>query len=535
MQEFDHIVVGGGSAGCVLAARLSENPDNKVLLVESGHMDKAAFIHIPATFFKVIGKGRDVHFYTSEPEPGLNGQPNVVPQGKVIGGGSSINAMIYIRGHRNDYDGWAQMGLPNWSYDKVLPVYRALENNQRLSNEFHGTQGELRVSDRRYGHPLSWAFIRAAQEAGLPYNEDFNGAAQEGVGFYQVTTFNGRRFSSAQAFLRAAQKRPNLTILTQTPVARVLFEGTPDNKRAVGIQTTGGVSYRARREVVLSAGAIATPKLLQLSGIGNAAHLQSHGIDVVADLPGVGENYQDHLEAAVQAEVKHPIALFNQDKGLKAVGNMLQYLCFKTGLLTSNVVESGGFVDTTGAGGQPDVQFHVIPSFMGFGERLATPGHGISISPCFLRPKSRGTVKLRSANPQDRALFHANALSHPDDLETLVRALELSIRITQMPALAGLIKRQVLPAPDVEKDPAALRDYLRGISKTVFHPAGTAKMGVADDRMAVVGEDLKVHGVQGLRVADASIMPTLVSGNTNAPCIMIGERASRFMLGQDTL
>jgi len=534
VQAFDYIVVGGGSAGCVLAARLSEDANNKVLLVESGHMDKAAFIHIPATFFKVIGKGRDVHFYTSEPEPGLNGAPNVVPQGNVMGGGSSINAMIYIRGHRNDYDGWAQMGLPNWSYDKVLPVFRALENNQRLSDEFHGAQGELSVSDRSYGHPLSWAFIRAAQEAGLTPNADFNGAVQDGVGFYQVTTRNGRRWSAAQAFLRAAQKRPNLTILTQTRVSKVLFEGGDSHPRAVGVQLESGTVHRASREIVLGSGAIATPKLLQLSGIGDAAHLQSHGIDVVADLPGVGENYQDHLEACVQAEV-NIASLFNQDKGFKAVGNMLQYLCFKTGLLTSNVVESGGFVDTTGAGGQPDVQFHVIPSFMGFGERLATPGHGISISPCFLRPKSRGTVKLRSANPKDAALFHANALAHPDDLETLVRAVELSIRITEMPSLAKLITRRVLPALGVEKDPAALRDYLRGISKTVFHPSGTAKMGTASDRMAVVGEDLKVHGVAGLRVADASIMPTLVSGNTNAPCIMIGERASRFMLGQDRI
>jgi len=530
VQEFDYIIVGGGSAGCVLAARLSENAVQKVLLVESGHMDNDSFIHIPAAFFKVIDKGRDVHFYSSEPEPGLNGQPNIVPQGNVIGGGSSINAMIYIRGHRNDYDGWAANGLPNWSWDKVFPVYKALENNQRLSNEFHGVNGALHVSDRRYGHPLSWAFVRAAQEAGLPYNDDFNGAQQTGVGFYQVTTHEGRRWSSAQAFLRAAQNRPNLTILTQTRVAKVLLEGTANHKKAVGIQLENGTKYHASREVILCAGGIATPKLLQLSGIGEAAHLRSHGIEVMADLPGVGENYQDHLEATVQAEVNIP-SLYKQDKGVQAANHMLQYQTGKTGLLTSNVVECGGFVDTTGADGQPDVQFHVIASFMGFGKRQPTPGHGISISPCFLRPKSRGNIKLRSANPQDPALLHANALAHDDDVETLVRAIELSIKITEMPSLAKLVVRRVLPAPGIEKDPKALRNYVRDISKTVFHPSGTAKMGRADDRMAVVGEDLKVHGVQGLRVADASIMPTLVSGNTNAPCIMIGERASRFILG----
>jgi len=534
LQEFDYIIVGGGSAGCVLAARLSQDNGNKVLLLESGHMDNDQFIHIPAAFFKVIDKGRDVHFYTSEAEPGLNGQPNIVPQGNVIGGGSSINAMIYIRGHRNDYNGWAEMGLYHWSWDKVFPVFKSLENNQRLSNEYHGVDGELSVSDRRYGHPLSWAFIRAAQEAGLPYNEDFNGAQQTGVGFYQVTTRDGRRWSAAQAFLRAAQERKNLTIITQTRVTKVLLEGGADSKRAVGVQLENGTKYRANREVILSAGGIATPKLLQLSGIGDAAHLHSHGIEVMADLPGVGENYQDHLEATVQVEVNIP-SLFKQDKGVQAANHMLQYQTGKTGLLTSNVVECGGFVDSTGNNGQPDVQFHVIASFMGFGKRQATVGHGLSISPCFLRPKSRGTIKLRSANPKEPALFHANALSHEEDIETLVRATELSIKITEMPSLAKLVVRRVLPAPGVEKDQAALHSYLRDISKTVFHPSGTAKMGLANDRMAVVGEDLKVHGVDGLRVADASIMPNLVSGNTNAPCIMIGERASRFILGQDKI
>ncbi len=528
MIEFDYIIVGGGSSGCVVAARLSENPQNKVLLIESGARDSDKFIHIPATFFKVIEKGKDVHFYVSEPDKGLNGKPNVVPQGNVIGGGSSLNAMIYIRGQHQDYDTWAQMGCRNWSYDKVLPVFRDVEGNQRLSGEFHGATGELKVSDRRFGHPLSWAFIRASQEAGLPYNEDFNGQVQEGVGFYQTTTHNGRRWSAAQAFLRDAEKRENLTILTSTRVHKILFDG----RKAVGVLAENGVVHKVRHEIVLTAGAIATPKILQLSGIGEAEHLKSHGIEVVSNLPGVGENYQDHLEATVQAEVKDPISLFTQDKGLKAAGHMLQYMLTKTGLLTSNVVESGGFVDTAGTG-QPDIQFHVLPSFVGFGERTAEPGHGISIGPCFLRPQSRGTVKLRSANPKDTALFNANSFSNPADLDTLVRGVEWAIRITEAPSLARIVKRRVLPKPGVEKDPEALRDYIRSISKTVFHPAGTCKMGTPDDRMAVVGEDLKVRGVEGLRVADASIMPTLVSGNTNAPCIMIGERASRFILGKD--
>jgi choline dehydrogenase len=528
MSNYDYIVVGGGSSGCVLAARLSEVASNRVLLIESGARDTNKFIHIPATFFKVLEKGRDAIVYASEPEKGLNGRPNMVPQGHVIGGGSSVNAMVYIRGNRSDYDTWAQMGCRNWSYDRVLPVFRALEGNQRLSGEFHGTEGELAVSDRRFGHPLSWAFIRAAQEAGLPYSDDFNGASQEGVGFYQTTTNGGRRWSAAVAFLRKAEGRSNLTIVTEARVHKVLFDG----RRAIGVQLENGARYRAEAEVILTAGAIATPKILQLSGIGPADHLRQHDIAVVADLAGVGENYQDHMEATVQAEVKDPISMFGEDKGIRAAGHMLQYMLTKTGLLTSTVVESGGFADTAGTG-QPDVQFHVLPAFNGFGERAAAPGHGISIGPCVLRPQSRGTVRLRSADPRQPALFTSNALAAEADVDTLVRGVELSIRITEAPSLARLIKQRLLPKPGVDKDPSALRNYVRDVSKTVFHPSGTCRMGRPDDQGAVVGEDLTIRGIDGLRVADASIMPTLVSGNTNAPCMMIGERASRFILGRD--
>ena len=527
MNSYDYIIVGGGSAGCVLAARLSEVPSNHVLLIESGQKDADKYIHIPATFFKVLEKGRDATVYVGEPEKGLNGRLTLVPQGHVIGGGSSVNAMIYIRGQRQDYDAWAQMGCRNWSYDKVLPAFMAIEGNQRLSGEFHGGQGALKVSDRAYGHPLSWAFVRAAQEAGLPYNEDFNGKVQEGVGFYQTTTFNGRRWSSAQAFLGDAQGRPNLTIRTATRVHKVLFDGSKAN----GVLLENGETICVAREVILTAGALATPKILQLSGIGCAEDLRRLGIEVVADLPGVGENYQDHLEATVQAEVTLA-SMFGQDKGVKAAAHMLQYLLTKSGLLTSNVVESGGFADSTGSGA-PDIQFHVLPGFNGFADRAPEPGHGISIGPCFLRPQSRGTVKLRSADPKDAALFNANSLSVPADLETLVRGVELAIKITEQPSLAKIIKRRVLPRPGVEKDPEALRDYVRSVAKTVFHPSGTARMGSAEDRMAVVGEDLRVHGLQGLRVADASIMPTLISGNTNAPTIMIGERCARFVIGKE--
>lgn len=526
---FDYIVVGGGSAGSLLAARLSNTPAHQVLLIESGRTDSNPFIGIPGGVFKVLEGGRDVCVYASEPESSLNGRPNFVPQGHVIGGGSSVNGMIYVRGQAQDYDTWAQMGCRNWAYQDVLPVFRDLESNERLASEFHGGEGELAVSDRQYGHPLSWAFVRAAQEAGLPYNEDFNGGRQEGVGFYQVTARQGRRWSSARAFLHAALERPNLKVMTETRVARVLIR----DRRALGVELEDGRKISCTKEIALTAGALASPKILQLSGVGEAAHLVSHGIEVVADLPGVGENYHDHYEATVQGELKDPISLIGQDKGLKGLRHALQYALTRTGLMTTTIVEAGGFVDTVGAG-LPDVQFHVLPTFVGFAERPAHPGHGISIGPCVLRPHSRGSVKLRSANPKDPALFTANALSDPADLDTLVRGVELSIRILEAPSLARLVQRRVMPEPGVERDPSAIRDYVRGVTKTVFHPAGTCKMGPSSDPRAVVDDQLRVHGIEGLRVCDASIMPVLISGNTNAPVMMIAERAARFMQSSAT-
>jgi choline dehydrogenase len=527
MDRYDYIIIGGGSAGCLLANRLSENPQHRVLLIESGKNDTDPWIHIPATFFKVLEKGEAVHPYMSAPEKGLNGRPSIVPQGNVIGGGSSLNAMIYIRGHANDYDTWAQMGCRGWSYQDVLPVFKSLENNEVLDDAYHGRKGTLHVSRTRYRHPLSQAFVEAAVQAGLKANPDFNGAEQEGAGFYQTTTHRGRRWSSAQAFLREAERRPNLRVITEARVARILFE----RKRATGVELIDGRRFAAVREIALTAGAIATPKILQLSGIGSAGLLSANGIGVVHDLPGVGENYQDHLEVPVQGETRDPISILGQDKGLSAAGHMLQYLLARQGLLTSNVVECGGFADTAGTG-QPDVQFHVLPTLIGFADRAPEPGHGLSIGPCFLRPQSRGHVRIKSPDPTAGADFVANSLADPADLETLVRGVKLAIRILEAPALARLVKRRVLPRPGVESDPDALRDYIRQTAKTVFHPAGTAKMGPATDVNAVVGPDLKVHGVDGLRVCDASVMPTLVSGNTNAPVMMIAAKAAAMMTGK---
>jgi choline dehydrogenase-like flavoprotein len=530
MEQFDYIVVGGGSSGCVMASRLSDDPGARVLLIESGRRDDAQFIKIPATFFKVIEKGRDIVAYVGEPSEEVNGRPSIVIQGHVIGGGSSVNAMLYVRGQAEDYDGWAQDGNRGWSYRDVLPVFRDMENNMEHAGEFHGTEGELHVSETGFHHPLSRAFIRAAQETGIPYNSDFNGAQQEGVGFYQTTTHDGRRWSAADAFLRRAENRKNLTILTETRVARVLFEGT----RAVGIALENGTRYGAAGEVVLCAGAIETPRLLQLSGIGDGAHLSGHGIDVVADLPGVGENFQDHLETTVQGVTHDPISFYRHDKGIRGALHMAQYLATRTGLLASNIVECGGFIDVSDAG-LPDLQFHVLPFMVGWADRAPIEEHGIAIGPCFLRPKSRGSVKLRSANAKDPALFDAGSFSDPDDMEVLVRGVKKAIEILEAPSLARLIKRRALPEPGIEQSDEALKDYIRQTCKTVFHPVGTAKMGSDTDPMAVLDNELRVRGVQRLRVADASAMPRLTSGNTNAPTMMIAERAARFITGKETL
>lgn len=526
MSSFDYIVVGGGSSGCVVASRLSENSSNKVLLIECGRKDTSPWIKIPATFFKVIEKGRDIVAYVGEKSERLNNRESVVLQGNVIGGGSSVNAMIYIRGQAQDYDAWAASGASDWSYKDVLPVFRDLEDNMEVVNEYHGSEGELHVSETGYHHPLSRAFIRAAQQTGIAHNADFNGQHQEGVGFYQSTTHNARRWSAAEAFLRPAEKRANLKVLTNTRVAKILFEGN----KAVGVQLADGSELRAEKEVVLCAGAIETPRLLQLSGVGDGEHLRSHGIEVIADLPGVGENYQDHLEVNIQCTTHKPSSLYQQDKGLISIWHMLQYQLFKTGLLDSNVVESGGFIDVSDAG-IPDLQFHVLPFLPGWVDRAPTAAHGLSVNPCFLRPKSRGSVKLRSSDHRDAALFDAGSLQNDEDLEVLLRGCKKAIEIFRAPALNQLVKDFSLPSTDILDDDDALRDFIRQTAKTVFHPAGTAKMGADDDRMAVVDNRLRVKGVEGLRVADASVMPTLVSGNTNAPTMMIAERASRFIKG----
>jgi len=523
MADYDYIVVGGGSAGCVLASRLSQNDKSTVLLIESGRHDNSPWIHIPATFFRVNRGGRDVVVHSGEPQNELSGRPYMIPQGHVIGGGSSINAMIYIRGQSEDYDNWAQMGCRGWSYSDVLPVYRDLEDNRSFDDTYHGADGELTVSSPSHRHPLCETFLLAAQEAGLSLNPDFNGAYQEGVGFFQTTTRDGRRCSSAKAFLRPALGRKNLTVLTETRVDKVVIQ----DGHARGVVLENGRTISASAEIVLTAGALASPMILMRSGVGPGTHLRDVGVEVTVDLPGVGENFQDHVAVPIEARLKDPVSVYGHDKGLRAALHMCNYLATRRGLLSSNIIECGGFVDTLGAG-RPDIQFHFMPAFSLGSDGTREPGHGLSFSACVLRPQSVGSVRLRSSDPQDPILLESNVLTAHADVLAMIRGLQLGLKILDTQAMRSVIKERLSPALGQESD-AELEKHIAAHAKTVFHPVGTCRMGGVDDKRAVVDPELQVRGVGGLRVADASVMPNIVSGNTNAPTIMIAERAARFI------
>ena len=527
-QDYDYIVVGGGSAGCLLANRLSADPSQRVLLIEAGARDNSIFIRMPAGFSRVFGTHR-MWDYQSEPQAGLGGRTAFVPQGRTLGGSGSMNGMIYIRGDRQDYDDWRDGGCSGWGYEDVLPWFRKSEGNQRLSDAYHGAAGPLKVIDTPYRHALNAAFVRSAQEIGLPFNHDFNGASQLGAGFYQITSFEGERGNTARFFLRPAMGRPNLEVRTDLTAASVQFDGT----RATGIECLeskghhAAVAFRARREVILCAGGLGSAKILLQSGVGPGAQLQAVGVPQVKELAGVGRNYQDHLEVPVYGQTREPISLFGHDRGLSALRHGAQWVLFRSGLMTSNVVESGGFFDTDGDG-RADIQFHVLPVLVGDADRAPPMVHGITLNPCQLAPKSRGELRLRSSDPLDLPWLDAGALADEDDVRVLREGVRLARRILAAPSLAALVSREIEPLPEFAgDDDAAIDARVRHYAKTVYHPGGTCKMGT--DAMAVVDPQLRVHGLQGLRVADVSVMPAIPRGNTNAGTIMIAERAADFI------
>ena len=531
VQAYDYIISGAGSAGCVLASRLTEDPDVSILLLEAGGADSNYLFHWPAGF-AMMTKGIAAWGWSTVPQRHMQDRVLRYTQAKVVGGGSTINAQIYTRGNARDYDAWRdEAGCEGWGYRDILPYFRRAEGNERFCDDYHGADGPLGVAMPRGALPICDAFIRAAQQTGIPYNPDFNGRYQRGVGYYQLTQKKARRSSAATAFLDPARVRRNLTVVTHAQAARILVE----KGRAVGVEAnvSGAITqFRANREVLVTSGAIGSPRLLLLSGIGPAEHLKSVGVSVVHSLPGVGSNLQDHVDICVLSECTGDHSYDGLLKPHRAVMAGLQYLLFKSGPVVSSLFETGAFWYADPDAVSPDIQFH-------FGQgsgieagiaKLDNPG--VTLNSAFMRPRSRGTVRLASADLADAPLIDPNFWADPYDVEISFRALEMAREIMSQPALKPYIKREVLPGAGLS-DSQALFDYACRMAKTDHHPVGTCKMG--HDAMAVVGTDLRVQGLDGLRVCDSSIMPLLNSSNTNAPTIMIGEKASDLIAGKPLL
>lgn len=532
MSEFDYIIIGAGSAGCVLANRLSEDPKNKVLLLEAGKKDTNMMIHMPAGVGQLISTDKVNWYYETEGQPHMDNRRMYWPRGKVLGGSSSINGMIYIRGHARDYDMWRQMGLEGWGFGDVLPYFRRSEGHEDGSDSFHGGEGPLGVSKPRGTNILFDAFIEAGQQAGHRFTKDFNGPQQEGVGPYNFTIKGGQRCSAAKAYLVPALKRSNLSVEVEAMTTRILFEGN----KAVGVEYSQGGNLkqvRAGKEVVLSGGAINSPQTLLLSGIGDAEYLKRFNIDVVANLPGVGQNLQDHLDACVQYETSQPITLYSQQANpLRALLTGMQYTFFKSGLGTSNGLEAGGFLKTRPELEIPDVQIHFIAALMLDHARQKADRHGYTAHVCQLRPESRGFIGLKSTDAFEHALIQPNYLEAETDRRVMRDGVRMVRNILAQDAMKPYNGPEYAPGVDVQSDDE-IDAWLREKAETIYHPVGTAKMGT-DDK-AVVDARCRVHGVDGLRVVDASVMPTLIGGNTNAPTIMIAEKISDDMLGKAPL
>ena len=522
MEEFDYVVVGGGSAGCVVASRLSENAKVTVCLLEAGGAGNNWVVKAPLGIAIMVPSKTNNWAFETVPQPGLNGRKGYQPRGKALGGSSAINAMVYIRGHRSDYDGWAALGNTGWAYDDVLPYFKKAENNEVVQDGFHGTGGPLNVASIRTGNPFQQCFLEAGRQLQFPMNADFNGAHQMGLGVYQVTQKNGERWSAARAYIEPNLSRPNLKVVTGVPARKILFDG----KRAVGVEFSHEgkpVSVRARAEVILSSGALQSPQLLMLSGIGNAADLKNLGIQPVHHSPAVGQNLQDHIDFAFSYRSKSLDNLGLSFAGLRRLWQEIgRYRRDGVGMVTSNVAECGGFLKTDPNLAVPDIQLHFSMGMADNHGRNRHLGHGFGCHVCLLRPRSRGAVALDSPDPAAPPRIDPKFYDHPDDLEVMVKAFKITRRIMDAEPLAKWRTEEMYSGNFRSDD--EIREILRARSDTVYHPVGTARMGT--DELAVVDPQLRVAGVERLRVVDASIMPTLIGGNTNAPSIMIGEKAA---------
>lgn len=526
VSEFDYIVIGGGAAGCVVASRLSEDPKVSVCLLEAGGPDTSVFIHAPLGFAATAPLGIHNWNYNTVPQAGLNGRCGYQPRGKVMGGSSSVNAMTYTRGNRLDYDHWAALGNPGWSYEEVLPLFKRSENSECFgANDYHGSGGPLNVAYLRQPSPINNAFLDACAEQGVPKIQDYNGASQFGCAPSQVTQKNGERCSAAKAYITPHLNRPNLSVITQAHTQRIVLEG----KRAVGAEFTKAgqtQQVKARRAVILSGGAYGSPQLLMLSGIGPAAHLQHHGISVVHDLPGVGQNLHDHITAVLIYRTQRKDVTFGLSlSGLATITKgIFEWRSKRTGIITSNVDEAQAFLFADKTAPSPDIQLALCTGIVDDHTRKSHLGHGYTLHVTLMRPKSRGSVTLQSARAQDAPLIDPQFLSDPLDLATLVKGTQIGWDVMQSDAFEPY--RGPMLYPINRHDPIQIAEFLRDHSDTEYHPCGTCKMGPGNDLAAVVDADLRVYGIENLRVVDASIMPQLTSGNTNAPTIMIAEKAA---------
>ncbi len=521
----DYIIIGGGSAGCVLAARLTEDPSVQVALLEAGPVDTHVLIHCPAGLALMSKSGADINWrFETAPQPGLNGRKGYQPRGRVLGGSSSVNAMVYIRGHRADYDHWAAEGNAGWSFDEVLPYFKRAEHNESGGNAFHGTGGPLNVKDLTSPNRFGPVFVEAGKQAGFAENKDFNGADQEGVGMYQVTHKNGERHSAAKGYLTPNLSRPNLHVETGAHTTRILMEG----KRAVGVEYQQGgevKQLKCAREVLLCAGALQSPQILMLSGIGPKAHLLENGIAALHDLPGVGQNLHDHPDVVIVADAPKLKDLFGISlSGLvRAIKGIFEWRSQRTGMLTTNYAEAGGFLKSQPGEAVPDLQLHfVIAKLLDHGRKTIF-GHGYSCHVCLLRPLSRGSVKLASKDPLAAPVIDPNFLGERDDMDRMIRGFKIVRNILGQPALAAFGAKELAASRDAQTD-LQIEQFIREKADTVYHPVGSCRMG--NGPMDVVDAKLRVHGLTGLRVVDASIMPRVIGGNTNAPVIMIAEKAA---------